>query len=99
MAMAPASQEPLSPAAAKRYLRAILETGALSFSGHALTEIEKDGLTTVDCVNVLRAGVVELPEFERGSWRYRVRTARITVIVAFRSETSAVVVTAWRIRR
>ena len=31
----------------------------------------------VDCANVLRAGFVEEPEFENGTWRYRVRTAKI----------------------
>jgi hypothetical protein len=53
-------------------------------------------LTMVDVTNVLRGGVVDPAEFENGSWRYRVRTARIAVIVAFRSETELRVVTAWR---
>ncbi len=69
----------------------------MSFSKHALEEMANDDLTTVDCINVLRGGVVEPPEFERGSWRYRVRTARICVVVVFRSETALAVVTAWRI--
>jgi len=30
----------------------------------ALEEMDKDGLTTVDCTNVLRGGVLELPEVE-----------------------------------
>jgi putative zinc finger/helix-turn-helix YgiT family protein len=34
----------------------------------------KDGLDIVDCVNVLRGGVVELGDLEGGTWRYRVRT-------------------------
>jgi hypothetical protein len=50
----------------------------------------------VDVTNVLRGGVVDPAEFENGSWRHRVRTARIAVIVAFRSETELRVVTAWR---
>jgi hypothetical protein len=53
-------------------------------------------LTMVDVTNVLRGGVVDPAEFENGSWRHRVRTARIAVIVAFRSETELRVVTAWR---
>ncbi len=53
-------------------------------------------LIEADCVNVLRAGVAEPPEFEKGSWRYRVNTNRICVVVAFRSETYLVVVTTWR---
>ena len=53
-------------------------------------------LTTVDCVNVLRAGVVDPPELENGTWRYRVRGGWINVVVAFRSEDTLVVITAWR---
>ena len=58
--------------------------------------MEKDSLTTVDAANVLRAGVVEFGEEVNRTWRYRVRTQRMTFVVAFRSETAAVVVTAWR---
>ncbi len=60
---------------------------------------EKDELTTQDLVNVLRAGVVEPSEFENGSWRHRVKTNAICVVVVLVSEKEAVVVTAWRIRR
>ena len=52
----------------------------------------------LDVANVLRGGVVDPGEYENGSWRYRVRTARIAVIVAFRSETELRVVTAWRFK-
>ena len=89
----------MNPARARQLIRNIVSTGAVSFTGHALEEIAKDDLTTVDCTNVLRAGVVEPAEFESGSWRYRVRTDRIYVVVTFRSETRLVVVTAWRLRR
>ena len=44
----------------------------------------------------LRAGVVDRPELENGTWRYRVRGGRISVVVAFRSEDTLVVITAWR---
>jgi hypothetical protein len=87
----------LEPARARQLIRNILNSGTASFSGHALEEMAKDDLTTVDCTNVLRGGVVETPEFERGTWRYRVRTNRIYVVVTFRSETQLVVVTAWRL--
>ena len=46
---------------------------------------------------VSRGGIVEPAEFESGSWRYRVRTARMCV-VAFRSETELRIVTAWRFK-
>jgi hypothetical protein len=58
--------------------------------------MRKDGLTELDVVNVLRGGVVEPGEWENGSWRYRVRTQKITVVVAFDSETELSIVTAWR---
>lgn len=89
-------REPLDRAEAKQRIREILRAGAVTFSAHALDELVKDRLTTVDCVNVLRGGVVEPAEWERGSWRYRVRTGRLHVVVAFRSETELHVVTAWR---
>ncbi len=91
--------EPLSPPEAKQIIREILERGSVTFSKHALREMADDELTTVDCVNILRAGVVEQPELENNSWRYRVHSSRIWVVAAFRSETEVVVVTAWREKR
>ena len=88
--------EPLTPADAKRLILQILQTGTVSVSNHARREMARDALTTVDGVNVLRSGVVEPPEWEDGSWRYRVRAGRVTVVVVFRSEQALVVVTAWR---
>jgi len=88
--------EPLSPADAKRLLQEIVGDGSVSFSGHAQQEMDKDDLATTDVLNMLRGGVVEPAEFENGSWRYRVRTARMCVVVIFRSETEVRIVTAWR---
>ena len=90
--------DPLEPAVARQWIRRIIAEGTVTFSAHALEEMGKDEMTTVDCGNVLRAGVVEPPELERGSWRYRVRTSRMCVVVAFRSSTELKVVTAWRER-
>ena len=56
-------------------------------------------MTMVDCANVLRGGFLEPAEWENGSWRYRVRTARMCVVIAFRSEREIVIVTAWRERQ
>jgi len=89
-------REPLSNDAAKRRIVEILSRGTVSFSDHALDALRDDGLTTVDAVNVLRGGVVEFSEQQRQTWRYRVRTSQIVVVVAFRSETMLRVVTAWR---
>lgn len=90
--------EPLSPPEARRLIREILDSGSVALSKHAEEEMAKDNLTIVDVANVLRGGVVDPGEYENGSWRYRVRTARIAVIVAFRSETELRVVTAWRFK-
>ncbi len=90
--------EPLDPGEAKRLIRNILSGGSVAFSRHANEEMAKDDLSPVDVTNVLRGGVVDPAEFENGSWRYRSRTARIAVIVAFRSDTELRVVTAWRFK-
>lgn len=90
------SVEPYDPPEVKKRIRTILESGVVAPSHHALVEMEKDGLTMVDCTNVLRGGWAEPGEWEKGSWRYRVRTARICVVVAFRSESKLSIVTAWR---
>jgi Domain of unknown function (DUF4258) len=87
--------EPLSPNAARGLLRAILASGEVVFSGHALTEMENDGITQADVIRVLRGGMVEPAELERGSWRYRVRAQNVYAVVSFRSESHAIVVTAW----
>ena len=57
----------------------------------------KDKLQDVDVVNVLRAGLPQPPEMEKGTWRYRFATQRIVVVIAFRSRTELRVVTAWRL--
>jgi hypothetical protein len=90
--------EPFHPTQARRLIQRIINDGDVSWTRHALDEMAKDNLTTVDCINVLRGGVVEPAEEIRGTWRYRVCTARIYVVVGFRSETRLVVVTAWRLR-
>jgi len=91
--------EPFGPADAKRLILAILVGGTVAFSKHAELEMANDNLgpiEKIDVINVLRGGVVEPGELEKGSWRYRVRTQRISVVVVFRTETALVVVTAWR---
>ncbi len=93
------ADEPLDPSEAKKRIRKILDVGTVAPSGHALDEMAKDDLTMVDCINVLRGGWVERGEWEHGSWRYRVRTARICVVVAFQSESRLAIVTAWRERQ
>jgi hypothetical protein len=43
------------------------------------------------------AGAVTEPaDLVKGTWRYRIHTNRLSVVVAFRSEQEVVIVTAWR---
>jgi hypothetical protein len=91
-------REPLDCEAAGRLIRSIVADGSVSFSGHALEEMCKDDLTTPDILNILRSGVVEPPEMERGAWRYRVRAPKAYAVIAFRSEYKMIVITAWRRR-
>jgi hypothetical protein len=90
--------EPLSPPTAKRLIQRIRIEGTVWTSSHADDEMLKDNLSMMDVNNVLRGGWVEPAEFENGSWRYRVCTPRIVVVVAFDSEDTLTVVTAWRVR-
>ena len=61
--------------------------------------MKKRNLTSVDIVNVLRVGrIMSPPEFEKDSWRYRVETNSIIVVIVFRRPNHLVVVTAWRKR-
>lgn len=59
-------------------------------------------MTSVDATNVLRGGgrIDDAePHPKTGVWTYRVHTRRMCVVVAFRSTTELVVVTAWREKR
>ena len=78
---------PLDEIAAKWVIRNIIERGTVRWTAHALQRLAARDLTTVDCVNALRAGVVDPPELENGTWRYRVRAGRIGVVVAFALKT------------
>ena len=89
----------MSPPEARALLRQIIATGNVAFPDHARKRLTQWRLTAEDCVNVLRAGAMGEAENENGPWRYPVRTHRIVVVVAFRSEAEVVVVTAWRMER
>lgn len=92
-------KEPLSPTEAKRLIVRALEAGKIEFGQpHAQQEMDADALTMRDVARALRGGVVEPAELRGGSYRYRVRASWAYVVVAFRGEDRAVVVTAWRNR-
>ncbi len=92
--------EPQATNVARKLISAILASGRVGFSRHAREEMEKDGLTEVDVTNVLRGGhITEPAEPGKVGWTYRVHTRLQCVVVAFRSDTELVVVTAWRKKR
>ncbi len=91
--------EPLAEPEAKALIIAIIGAEGFVIRKHAQERMGLRALNAVDITNVLRAGVVRPPDFENGTWRYRVCTAAMTVVVAFRSRQELVVVTAWRADR
>jgi hypothetical protein len=84
---------------ARRLLREIIRSGVVTYSHHVREQMIARGVSAQDVENTLRAGLVEPSEFERGSWRHRVKTNTICVVVTIFSEETALVVTTWRIRR
>jgi hypothetical protein len=88
--------QPFDNQTARRLIGHIARAGAVGFTRHARDEMAQDGLLAVDVINVLRAGLVEFSEERHGSFRYRVYTRKLTVVVAFRSAEQLAVVTAWR---
>jgi len=90
-------KEPFNRNEAKKLIQAILREENFIFSGHAEKELAKDDLTTFDALNVLRAGkITEPPELVHETWRYRVHTDRMVVVVSFVSESKLKIITAWR---
>jgi hypothetical protein len=77
---------------------AVARTGNVLFSLHARQEMRKDGIGEQEVFAILRGGIVEQAELERGTWRYRVHVARAYAVVALRPPDAVVVVTAWRKR-
>ncbi len=90
---------PLKPPDAKALARDIAENGTVEYSGHSLVEMKKDELETTDCLNLIRAGVYQPPELEKGELRYRISTPRMCIVIVFLSETRLRVITAWRNER
>ena len=91
--------EPLLATEVRRLARAIVATGTVIYTSHALEEMAQDKLTKADVEGVLRGGSAGEGEWEHGSWRYQMWTRGIVIVIAFRSESVLVLVTAWRKRR
>lgn len=89
----------LSPVQARKILAEIFNENPnfISFTKHAFEQMDEDDLKMGDILNVIKAGKIhDDPEFENGSYRYRVQTAKITVVIAFRKPNHVVVITTWR---
>lgn len=93
------SSDALSLPAARKLLSDLLLAGRAVFTRHALEEMNLDDITRADALAVLRGGVVRSCDLIRGSWRYRVEARDLCVVVTFRVDPAAVVVTAWRYGR
>jgi hypothetical protein len=89
--------------ARKRIAKAINGSACeVLFSKHAEEELIKDGLTVVDAINILSspdAKILSDGELEKGTYRYRLETNKICLVVAFGSNEEIIVVTAWRKKR
>jgi len=92
--------EPLSQKAAVKLTLEIVLSGNVTYSKHALKEMEEDNIEVLDVRNVLRAGIMsKAAEWENESWRYRMTTAKFAVVFVFRSKAEIKVVTAWRFKK
>ncbi len=91
-------KEPLNRNEARKLIQQICRDGVVVSSRHAKEELANDDLTTVDAMNVLRAGRIleEAEQQAHGGWTYRVSTDHLVVVVAFESESKLKIVTAWR---
>ena len=64
---------------------------------HAEEELSKDDMDVQDCMNILRAGVWDPPEWENGRWRYPARTQRMAIVIEIDFERSEfTIITGWR---
>ena len=82
---------------ALRLVRTIRQSRNFVLPGHTGRRLRERNIDMVDVDNVLRTGRIDTEgRLEDGSWRYRVETDRMVVVVAFRSRSEMVIVTTWR---
>lgn len=87
----------LEPFDAKKLLRRVCEVGKLELTNHAEEVLRKAKLDLLDCMNVLRGGSFEYPEWENGTWTHRASTSKMTVVVAIDEHFATFTITdAWR---
>jgi hypothetical protein len=88
--------QPLQATEARSQIRQILDHGALLVSRHFKQKLRQQHMVMSEVLSALRNGTVDEAEWENGSWRHRVRTSRLVVVVAFASESELALVTTWR---
>lgn len=64
---------------------------------HNALRMKQRGVSEADVRNVIRFGIVYEDGCENGTWRYRFETRKFRVVIAFRSETTLVVITVMRL--
>lgn len=95
----------LDKVAARKLIAEIVTKHAANvhFSRHALDEMDNDDLCTPDIWNVLKSSdsrIIDEGELEKGSYRYRLETAFIMVVIAFTSNGDGLfIVTVWDKRK
>lgn len=89
--------EPLEPEEARSLARKLFSEGRVRYTGHALDEMEKDGLVQHDVERALH-GICEPAEWTKQQWRYRFHAYDVWVVIAFRDGEIIVIITAWRKR-
>lgn len=72
----------------------------INFTNHAEEQMQKRGLTTQDVLNVLTSPstrIADEPDFEKGSFRYRMMTKLLCVVISFTPDGVQIwVITAFR---
>ena len=98
-------EEKLSRNEARKLIAKVMASNPykVRFTGHSLEEMAKDDLKTTDVLNILKSvdsRIHEEGELYSGSYRYRLHTRFICVVVGFNIiGTELVVVTAWDKRK
>jgi hypothetical protein len=90
----------LDPNQARKWLSEVLHSGGVKFvrfSSHCKEEMQNDSLIPGDIYNALRGGLIyDYPEFERGTYRYRVEAQKIVVVIIFEEPNIVRCITTWR---
>lgn len=66
-------------------------------SKHCKEELRKDSMTMLDVFNILHGGqIYHDAEWIHESWRYRVETKKMLVVITFKKPDIVYCITAWR---